>query len=61
MYIDPNTGGIIFQALAVAFTAISGFVLVFSGRIKLWFANMRRKMRGDDSAKPTESADTSEE
>ena len=61
MYIDPNTGGIIFQALAVAFTAISGFVLVFSGRIKMWFASMRRKRKGEDEAQSTESTDASEE
>jgi hypothetical protein len=58
MYIDPNTGGILFQALAVAFTAVSGFVLVFSGRIKLWIAKMRRK--GDEVEKP-EDESTSDE
>ena len=61
MYIDPNTGGIIFQALAVAFTAVSGFVLVFSSRIKMWFANMRRKMRGDDAPETPANNDTSED
>jgi hypothetical protein len=43
MYIDPNTGGLLFQALAVVFAAISGSVLIFSGRIKMWWARMRRK------------------
>ncbi len=43
MYIDPSTGGALFQILAVAFTAISGVILVFSGRIKMFFNRMRRK------------------
>lgn len=43
MYIDPSTGGVLFQILAVAFTAISGVILVFSGRIKMFFNKLRRK------------------
>ena len=43
MYIDPSTGGALFQILAVAFTAISGAILVFSGRIKMYFNKLRRK------------------
>ena len=43
MYIDPSTGGALFQILAVAFTAISGAILVFSGRIKMFFNKLRRK------------------
>ena len=43
MYIDPSTGGVLFQILAVAFTAISGLILVFSSRIKMYFNRMRRK------------------
>jgi len=45
MYIDPNSGGILFQALAAAFVAVSGVVLVFSGRIRSYFAQLRRKSR----------------
>lgn len=45
MYIDPNTGGILFQALAVLFTTLTGFVLVFYGRIKMFVARWRRKRR----------------
>lgn len=48
MYIDPNTGGIIFQVLAIAFTAFSGVILVFSGRIKMFIAKLRRKNRERD-------------
>ncbi len=45
MYIDPNTGGALFQALALGFAAISGTVLIFSSRIKMFFAKLRRKNR----------------
>lgn len=47
MYIDPNTGGLLFQLLAVLFATISGVILFFSGRIRMFFARWRRKMRGD--------------
>lgn len=47
-YIDPNTGGMLFQILAVAFGLISGFLLFFSGRIKLMWARFRRSARGED-------------
>jgi hypothetical protein len=47
MYIDPSTGGALFQILAIAFTAISGVILVFSGRIKMFFNRMRRKPEED--------------
>ena len=47
MYIDPNTGGIVFQVLAAAFVAISGFLMVFSGRIRQAIAKMRRAKRKD--------------
>ena len=43
MYIDPSTGGLLFQILAVAFTAISGVILLFSNRIKMFFTKLRRK------------------
>lgn len=47
MYIDPNTGGMLFQALAAAFVAISGVLLVFSGKIRGFIAQLRRKLRKD--------------
>ena len=43
MYIDPSTGGLLFQVLAVAFTAVSGVILLFSNRIKMFFSRLRRK------------------
>ena len=45
MYIDPSAGGMIFQVLAVAFGVISGGVLLFSSRIKMGVATMRRRLR----------------
>jgi hypothetical protein len=48
MYIDPSTGGMLFQILAVAFTAVSGVVLLFSGRIRAYIAKLRRKAGGSE-------------
>jgi len=45
MYIDPNTGGLLFQVLAVVFGAISGIVLVFSSQIKAGIRRFQRFMR----------------
>jgi hypothetical protein len=45
MYIDPNTGGMLFQILAVLFTAISGFILIFSSRIRKFIGTFRRRLR----------------
>ena len=51
MYIDPNTGGILFQALAGLFAVISGVLFFFSRNIRQWIARMRRRGRKqeDDS------------
>ena len=45
MYIDPNTGGVLFQALAAALIAISGVLLVFSKNIRAGIAKLRRRLR----------------
>jgi hypothetical protein len=56
MYIDPNTGGILFQTLAVLFGVISGVVLLFSSKIKMGIAKLRRAMRKEtEESEPTES------
>ncbi len=54
MYIDPSSGGVLFQALAAAFVAVSGVVLIFSGRIRSFFSQMRRKSREAKENKPGE-------
>lgn len=43
-YIDPNTGGMLFQILAVLFGVISGALLIFSGKIKGFYYQLRRRM-----------------
>jgi len=48
MYIDPNTGGILFQALAVLLVAGSGVLLFFSRSIREGFAKLRRRFRKED-------------
>ena len=48
MYIDPNTGGMLFQVLAVVFAAFSGMVLVFSRQIRTGVGRIRRLFRGKD-------------
>jgi hypothetical protein len=45
MYIDPSSGGIIFQALLIAFGVVSGTVLLFSSKIKAGIARLRRSIR----------------
>lgn len=42
MYIDPGSGGLLFQALAVIFGLASGAVLLFSSRIKMGIAKGKR-------------------
>ena len=51
MYIDPNTGGILFQALAGILAAVSGVLFFFSRRIREGIARVRRKMRGAEEDK----------
>jgi hypothetical protein len=45
MYIDPNTGGMLFQILATAFALFSGLILIFSGKIRALIARARRSVR----------------
>jgi hypothetical protein len=47
MYIDPNTGGILFQALAGLLAVISGVLLFFSRQIRESIARLRRRRRKD--------------
>ena len=48
MYIDPNTGGVLFQALAGLFAVLSGVLFVFSRQIREGLARLRRRGRKDD-------------
>ena len=47
MYIDPNTGGVLFQALAGLLAVFSGVMLVFSKNIRQWIARIRRSAHKD--------------
>jgi hypothetical protein len=44
MYIDPNTGGMLFQICAALFGIFSATILIFSGRIRKMFAMFRRTL-----------------
>lgn len=48
MYIDPNSGGMIFGWLLGAFGLISGLLLVFSGKIRKYFSQMRRRSHPEE-------------
>jgi len=45
MYIDPNSGGMLFQILAVTFGILSGTILMFGSKIKMGIAKFRRSKR----------------
>ncbi len=45
MYIDPNSGGMLFQILAVTFGILSGTILMFGSKIKMGIAKFRRSQR----------------
>ncbi|GAH71264.1 unnamed protein product [marine sediment metagenome] len=45
-YIDPNTGGLLVQALATVFGLFSAFLLLFSRQIRMALARAKRFMRG---------------
>ncbi|OGO31404.1 MAG: hypothetical protein A2Z16_13575 [Chloroflexi bacterium RBG_16_54_18] len=53
MYIDPNTGGMLFQVLAVLFGLFSGIVLIFSSKIRMFFSRLNRMRH----AEPEENTD----
>ena len=48
-YIDPNTGGMLFQILAVLFGVISGALLIFSGRVKGFYYRLKRRIQDTDA------------
>lgn len=61
MYIDPGSGGMLFQILAVMFGVISGTVLMFSGRIKMMIAKWRRSMRKEEDGSVETTENNSEQ
>ena len=60
LYIDPNTGGMLFQVLAVFLAFFTGILFFFSRQIKTAFARIKRKLRKEqppDEAENPESKD----
>jgi hypothetical protein len=49
-YIDPNTGGMLFQMLAVLFASLSAILLFFSRQIRTFVARVLRTLRGKPAA-----------
>jgi hypothetical protein len=57
VYIDPNVGGVLFQAFAVIFTAVTGIVFVFSRQGGSGLGRIRRLFRKQkDEEVPTQDA-----
>ena len=54
MYIDPNTGGVLFQTLLAVFGSITGVLLVFSRQIREFVARLRRGARKDEDESTNE-------
>jgi hypothetical protein len=57
-YIDPNTGGLLFQVLAVLFGVLSGIVLIFSSRIKMLVFRIMRIINGSKDQPSTKEDDS---
>ena len=47
-YIDPNTGGMLFQILAVLLASVSAVLFFFSRQIKSAWARLRRGLRKEE-------------
>ncbi len=45
-YIDPNTGGMLFQLLAILFAFSSAIIFFFSRKIRMGLARVTRFVRG---------------
>lgn len=54
MYIDPNVGGVLFQALAGIATVIMGVLFFFSRQIRSGIAQLRRLLSGASKDKKPE-------
>ena len=58
-YIDPNTGGMLFQILATGFALLSGVALVFARQIRMAFARLMRSLRDRLGSKEPQTQDES--
>jgi len=61
-YIDPNTGGLIFQLLTVILASFTGIMLFFYRHIQMFMARVKRRLRGEsqDVAESTSAAETTD-
>ena len=61
-YIDPNTGGMLFQVLAVLFGVISAMILVFSSKIKMLYYRVTRLIRekNEDEGEGVETGESND-
>jgi hypothetical protein len=61
-YIDPNTGGMLFQVLAVLFGVISAMILIFSSKIKMVYYRLTRFIRekNEDEGDVVDSSESNE-
>lgn len=55
-YIDPSTGGMLFQLLALLLAVGSGILFFFSRQIKSVIARLRRARREDDGQQPPDES-----
>jgi len=59
-YIDPNTGGMLFQILAVMFGFLSGLILIFSSHIRKGVYRILRLLRSDKTDSTSSIEDQAE-
>lgn len=55
-YIDPNTGGQLFQLLAVVFAFLSAILLFLSSYIRMGIGRLKRFVRNSSASAPKEQA-----
>lgn len=63
-YIDPSTGGMLFQALATSLAIFTGLALLFSRQIRMFFARARRSLRdafGREEQQPVDAESPSQD
>ncbi|MBP7998556.1 MAG: hypothetical protein KA314_09625 [Chloroflexi bacterium] len=60
-YIDPNSGGMLFQLLAAAFVLLSGALFFFSSQVKMLWARFRRSWRERGHDQPSRDDESSAE
>jgi hypothetical protein len=60
-YIDPNTGGMLFQVLAAGFAVFSGILLIFSRQIRSIVGKTKRSLRGSSGSREEQHIETTSE